>query len=115
MSTEENQTVAGEERPDSVEIHNVNQFAGFLVGWHANVVKRIEHLLTVPDGATFTVDPGTEEQPAPKEIVITGDALEAFKLGVNMALMGIKNLPFQVETEDVAAEEAAPESEAAAG
>lgn len=88
-----------------VPVDNIEHFAKIVAAWHGDRVGKIRHLLTVPAGATFEIGEGTEA----KEIVLTGENLDGFKFGVEMALMLIGTLPFLAEFEED------PASDSAAG
>lgn len=83
--------------PDEVvTINTVEQFSKILAAWHTQAVQRAQHLLTVPDGAEFTIGEGEEES----TITLSGASLAGFKFGVEMALMQLGNLPFVAELEE---------------
>ncbi len=89
--------------PETLMVSDLDQFVKLLVGWHNQQVKTVEHFLTVPDGMVMQLgdDP---------EITLTGDALVAFKAGVNLALTNLGTLPFKAELEEAA--DPAPEASA---
>lgn len=82
--------------PELVQVQSLDEFVRLIAGWHATQVQRAQHMLTVPEGATFTVGEGPEAQ----TIELTGASLAAFKLGVEMVLMQLGQLPFVAETEE---------------
>lgn len=83
--------------PQTRTIDTVDELGTMFMGWHKNTVAHMEHLLEVPDGTAMEVgdDP----------IVLTGDALAGFKLGIELCLMQAKALPFAPHIEE---EEEAP-------
>ena len=82
--------------PDNLQVDSLDQFVKILTVWHMERCAQVKHLLEVPDGTSFTVgDPIDEE-----EIILTGDSLKAFKLGIEMVLMQLGTLPFVAEVED---------------
>lgn len=79
---------------DIVEVQDLDQFVRHLTAWHTHKVAAVKHLLDIPEGSEFEV--------GGKSIVMTGDALTGFKLGVEMALMPLGELPFLAELEEEA-------------
>lgn len=77
----------------AVEVTNLDQFVKLLVDWHNAKVKVLEHLLQLPD-ATLDIQVGDDPS-----ITLTGEILDGFKVGVQMALMELGSLPFVYETE----------------
>ena len=71
-----------------VQVSDLDQFVRLLVGWHANRVRRMEHLLTIPDGAELQL-----EDDAP--VVIDGEARKAFLIAVHLCLSEVGVLPFK--------------------
>ncbi len=71
-----------------IQITNLDQFVGIMTLWHRQAAQATQHLLGVPVGGAFEVDGETIE--------LTGMAHKAFLLGVNMALMNLGELPFEV-------------------
>ena len=84
---------------DTIPCDNLDQFVQVLTIWHADRCKAAQHLLTIPEGSEFEVGNEGEEQ---TKIVLTGDALAAFKLGIQMVMMELGELPFVAEMEDEA-------------
>lgn len=93
--TKQNQPTATE-LAGTVEVDNLDQFVQILCRWHAEKCAQVRHLTQVPEGSSFSIGDGADA----KEIVLTGDAHAAFKLGVEMALMQLGTLPFAAEFED---------------
>jgi hypothetical protein len=79
-----------------VTINTVEQFSKILSAWHSQAIERTKHLLTVPEGAEFTVGEGEEES----TVSLSGAGLAGFKFGVELALMQLSVLPFVAETEE---------------
>lgn len=76
-----------------IEVSDLDQFVRMLVAWHTAETNRVKMLLVVPEGTTFEIED--------KELVLSGDVLEGFKLGAEMALMCLGHLPFVAQVEDV--------------
>lgn len=80
---------------DLVPVQDLNEFVRVLTAWHTNKINIVKKLIDVPDGTTFKVD---EES-----ITLYGPTLDAFKFGLEMALMQLDPLPFVAELEDAPA------------
>lgn len=76
-----------------IPISDLDQFVNLLVAWHNDKVARIRHMLSVPDGMEMQL---ADETP----LVLTGDALTAFRVGIELGLMEFSTLPFVAEFED---------------
>ena len=87
---------------ETVNIADIDTFARLIMAWHHNRVRRLEHMLQVPDGTSMQLDDG-EARP------LTGELMEGFKAGLHVALSEFGVLPF------TAHQEAAQPSEAATG
>lgn len=90
-NTQEAQPVNGTNH----QITSVNDFGQLIMAWHGNVVARVEHLKTVPDGTVVSI--GDDQQ-----ITLTGEALSGYKLGLELALYNLGELPFEHVQEEVA-------------
>jgi hypothetical protein len=102
--TEENQQAPEAEaeeaqRPETLEIADLDMFVRILHQWHAGKVQLINHMLTIPEGTEMIL--GDNEQ----SVTLTGDVLAGFKAGLELALMEFGSLPFVVEVEPDSAEE----------
>ena len=86
-------TQANNAAPTTVPVEDLDQFVRILTAWHMEKCALVQHLLEVPEGSTFEV--GDD-----KEIVMTGAALDGFKLGIEMAMMQLGTLPFEAEMEE---------------
>lgn len=95
--TEQTQT----QKPDTVEINDLNQFIFLLSNWHQDRVNILKQMMEIPQGFEVTVD---EDEP----MILTGDMHKGFKIGLIVALSELGVLPFVAETnpeEAVAANE----------
>ena len=90
---------------ETIPVESLDQFVMILTAWHSEKCQVVQHLLTIPEGSEFEVGNDDEEK---TKIVLTGDALAAFKLGVEMAMMQMGELPFVAEMEDEPVPEHAP-------
>ena len=88
--------------PDIVPVNDLDKFVQILTAWHANQCAAVKHMLEMPEGSTFHIGDAIDEE----EVVLIGDALKAFKLGIEMAMMQLGTLPFVAEMDD---EETKPE------
>lgn len=77
----------------TTQINTLDDFAAVITQWHHIVLKRLEHLQTVPDGIEFTVGEGEVEK-------LTGDLRKGFLMGLSMATSEISKLPFQSTADD---------------
>ena len=79
-----------EEEADANEIVHVSdmgQFITLMQDWHTEQVATVHHFLEVPPGIEVQVE---GEEPFQLE----GDLLKGFKLGIQMALSYLGELPF---------------------
>ena len=76
-----------------IPVDDLDTFVRTMTAWHESRMAQIKHLLTVPPGSSFEVGEQT--------ITLSGTALEAFKLAVELCIMQIGTLPFVAEMEDV--------------
>lgn len=92
------------------QIKSVDEFGALLFNWHHRQISTIRHFLDVPEGVEVKV--GEEEQ-----IVLTGDVLRGYKLGLELSLHYLGTLPFGYTPDEVVeeevTEEAAPADDAA--
>ncbi len=86
----ENIETKDDPQSDLVALTNVDLFAAHLVAWHKRKVAMLQHMLDIPDGSEFTVNIDSVEQ----TVILTGDALVAFRGGLATALMELGTLPF---------------------
>lgn len=77
-----------------VPVDDLDTFVRTLTAWHQSKMAHIRHFLSVPPGSSFEVGDQT--------ITLSGTALEAFKLGVELCIMQVGTLPFVAEMEDEA-------------
>lgn len=84
--SEGNQT----EKPDTVQIEDLNQFIFLLSNWHKDKVALLKHLMEMPEGLEVTLD-DTEVA------ILKGDLHKGFKIGLIAALSELGELPFVAE------------------
>ena len=87
-------TLSDSNLPDTIEVNDLDQFVQHLTAWHSSKIKACEHLLEVPEGSEFEVDGA--------QLVMSKEVLAGFKLGVELSLMQLKELPFVAELENAA-------------
>lgn len=80
---------------DIEPVTDVNDLANKIVQWHANRVARLEHMLQIPEGTEVDFEDG-------EKLVLEGTVLSAFRLGLQVALKELGQLPIvaQYETDD---------------
>ena len=86
-------TLSPEEEEDSNEIVHVSdmgQFIALMQDWHTQQVATVRHFMEIPSGVEVQVE---DEETFPLE----GDTLKGFKLGIQMALMYLGELPFYAQ------------------
>jgi hypothetical protein len=74
-------------------IQSLDQFAGLLTAWHAEKVRVLEHMLTIPEDTTMQLDGGPE-------VTMTADIMTGFRAGIQLSLMELGTLPFITESRD---------------
>lgn len=79
-----------------IEITDLNHFVQAINHWHSNVMSRALHFLEVPDGITAQI--GSND--TAELLVLSGDTLKGFRLGVELALNEFRSLPFKYELEE---------------
>lgn len=92
--TDETQVDQPQEEPNQ-EVTDLDTFVRLLTSWHGKRVRRLEQLLATPEGTEVTMGDG-------KPFPLTGDALQAFRIGVALSLSQLGVLPFAAEFEPVA-------------
>ena len=79
-------------------VEDLQGFMTHLVNWQQLKLARLRHMAKIPAGNDVEItDDKTGES---KKLVLEGDILEAFKLGVRIGIAEISQLPFAAETED---------------
>ena len=100
MAETEQATPEVETNETDIEVTDLDTFVRLLASWHGKRVARLQELMNTPAGTEITIG---EEPP----VVLDGETLRAFRLGVAMALSQLGDLPFGVEFE-APAEDAKP-------
>lgn len=75
-------------------VDSLQEFIPIYQDWHSKQVKTVEHFLTVPEGQITE----TEGEP---ELVLEGDVLRGFKMGLSIALHYLGTLPFHPVIEEM--------------
>lgn len=78
---------------DIVQIEDLDHFVRLLTQWHVAKVKVLKHMLDVPDGTEAIMNEGAS-------VVLSGDVLKGFRIGVTLGLTELGQLPFAAEIED---------------
>lgn len=71
-------------------VEDLNTFLKKYLPWHKSKIRQLQHMLTVPDG--MEVQLGDETT-----LILTGDALIAFRIGIELCLSELGKLPFNLE------------------
>lgn len=78
---------------DIIPVESLDSFMQHFLPWHERKTNQLRHMLTVPDGMGVQVGEDTN-------LVLTGDALIAFRIGIELGLSELGTLPFSFETEN---------------
>lgn len=81
------------ENPDMLQVDNLDQFVKHLTNWHNSKVAMLKHMLKVPEGTEAELNEG-------EKIILTGDMLKGFRVGITLGLSELGALPFVAELED---------------
>lgn len=79
--------------PQTVVVNDLDEFVRTLAGWHNHKVMVLEHMMEIPSGTEVVFNKN-----AP--VVLEGDLLKGFCMGLNLALMELGKLPFAAEMEE---------------
>ena len=89
-------SVDDQESPEmvqTIQVEGLDEFIPLLLEWHQKQVAIVKHLMTVPEGIEVEVE-GNEP------FTLAGDTLRAFKMGLDMSLHYLGELPFAAEYEE---------------
>jgi hypothetical protein len=89
------------EAEEMIYTDSITAVLGHITTWHERQVALLKHLLSTPVGTSVTIGEADEAE----TIVLEGYPHKAFILGLEVALMQFKELPFQVEYEEEEDEE----------
>ena len=81
------------QEPETVVVSDLDEFVRTLVGWHNHKVKVLEHMMEIPSGTEVVFNKN-----AP--MVLEGELLKGFCMGIQLALMELGKLPFEAEMDD---------------
>lgn len=79
------------EDTEKIPVESLDNFMQYFLPWHERKTTQLRHMLTVPDGMEVQVGEDTN-------LVLTGDALIAFRIGIELGLSELGTLPFSFET-----------------
>lgn len=85
------------------EITSVDQLAELLIEWHRKQVNSSRELLQLSEGTEVELEIPEEifmDENTGEPLVLSGDSLRAFKLGVLLCLSQFKHLPLVDTTEE---------------
>ena len=88
---------------EELQISDLDNMVRVLSSWHANQVSILSHMRDIPEGSEAQLD----EENLAGTIILTGDVLKAFRLGIELSLNHLGSLPFAIYTEDDGAENSA--------
>ena len=74
-------------------VTDLNEFVPVLEDWHQRQVAIVSHLQMIPEGQEIQIE---DEAP----LVLQGDSLRAFQIGIAMALHYLGQLPFVSSQEE---------------
>ena len=74
-------------------IDSLDQFINILHIWHGRKVKVLEHMAEIPSGTEVVFNKG-------EPVILEGEILRGFCMGLNLALMELGKLPFAAEMEE---------------
>jgi len=81
--------------PLTLPVQDLDQFVTILTSWHNNRVAQLKHILLMPSGSELLIG---DEEP----LMLTGEVLKAYQVGIEQSLALLGQLPFAFETEDSA-------------
>jgi hypothetical protein len=80
---------------ETVPIESLDAFVGLITAWHQNRVAQVKHMLEVPEGTEVSIREG-------ETLVLEGEKLQAFRIGIHTTLSHLGELPFVAEVTDEA-------------
>ena len=89
-------TSAGQEQaqaPQAIAITTTDHFGALIVGWHTNLMARIQHLGAIPEGTKVQITEGEQVS----TLTLEGEVLKGFQLGLSIAAHELSQLPFTSE------------------
>lgn len=86
------QTINPEE---TVPVTDLDHFVSLLTNWHSNKVAMLKHMMTIPEGTEAELSGGDQ-------VIMTGDILKGFRMGLTICLSEMGTLPFVAEMEEQA-------------
>ena len=75
-----------------VEIQTVDQLALAFFEWHKRQLATLDHFKAIPDGSEVEIEG--------EKLVLTGDVMKGFSIGLEMGRQIFGKLPIQVTEED---------------
>ena len=84
------------ENQELLQIEDLDMLVKHLTLWHTSKVAMLKHMLKVPDGTEAELNEG-------EKILLTGDMLKGFRVGVTLGLSELGTLPFVAELADSSA------------
>ena len=78
---------------DVVEVKDLGQFTAMLQAWHKKQVATLHHLSLIPMGTTV-------QSEGEADLILTGDVLRGYQMGISISLAHLGELPFNAEFVD---------------
>lgn len=78
---------------NTIVVEDINQFVKLLSAWHQSKVDVLNHMMEIPSGTEVAFN---SDEP----VVLEGDVLRGFCMGISLSLMELGELPFAAEMEE---------------
>ena len=92
-----------------VPLTDMSMMANVVLEWHANLLTFLDHMAAIPAGVEIEIADGKNEDGTPKlsKLVMNGDLMHGFKLGLFVAKSELQEPPFRSGSGKEAKEETA--------
>lgn len=80
---------------ETVPVTDLDHFVSLLTNWHSNKVAMLKHMMTIPEGTEAELSGGDQ-------VIMTGDILKGFRMGLTICLSEMGTLPLVAEMEEQA-------------
>lgn len=80
----------------ALPIDDIETFANVVTKWHVNNLKTLHHTKAIPEGTEIHI--GDD-----KPVVLKGQLLKGFRMGIEASIAGIGDLPFFTDKDSSAA------------
>lgn len=89
---------------NTIVVEDINQFVKLLSAWHSSKVDVLNHMMEIPSGTEVTFNSN-------EPVVLEGNVLKGFVMGISLSLMELGELPFAAEMEEPEGEDHGQEPE----